>query len=67
MAPSLSRGVAFAYILGLQSRGIYVGCAADFEARFRDHENGTACRSSGRIDRTGATRKTACRSAGERG
>ena len=46
MVPSLSRGVAFVYILELRSGALYVGCSTDYEARFRDHEAGTACRTS---------------------
>jgi putative endonuclease len=44
MAPSLSRGTPFVYILRLRSGNFYVGCSTDFEARFREHEHGTACR-----------------------
>lgn len=46
MAPSLSRGIAFVYILELRSGLLYVGCSTDFEARFRDHEAGSACRTT---------------------
>jgi putative endonuclease len=43
MAPNLSKGVACVYILELRSGALYVGCSTDCEARFRDHEAGTAC------------------------
>jgi predicted GIY-YIG superfamily endonuclease len=46
MAPSLSRGIPFVYILRLRSGNFYVGCSTDFEARFREHEQGTACRTT---------------------
>lgn len=46
MAPSLSRGRAFVYILQLRSGMFYVGCSTDYEARFREHEAGTACRTT---------------------
>lgn len=46
MAPSLSRGIPFVYILRLRSGSFYVGCSTDFEARFREHEHGTACRTT---------------------
>jgi len=46
MAPSLSRGISFVYILRLQSGGLYIGCSTDFEKRFGDHENGSACRTT---------------------
>jgi predicted GIY-YIG superfamily endonuclease len=44
MAPSLSGGIPFVYILRLRSGNFYVGCSTDFEVRFRQHEDGTACR-----------------------
>ena len=44
MAPSLSRGIAFVYILRLRSGKLYVGCSDDAEPRFAKHEEGTACR-----------------------
>ena len=43
MAPSLSRGVAFVYILRLRSGALYVGCSIDAEERFAAHADGTAC------------------------
>jgi putative endonuclease len=46
MVPSLSRGIPFVYILRLRSGNFYVGCSTDFEARFREHERGTACRTT---------------------
>jgi putative endonuclease len=46
MAPSLSRGIPFVYRLRLRSGNFYVGCSTDFEARFREHEQGTACRTT---------------------
>jgi predicted GIY-YIG superfamily endonuclease len=46
MAPSLSRGIPFVYILQLRSGTLYVGCSTDYEARLRDHENGHACRTT---------------------
>ena len=49
MAPSLSRGSPVVYILRLQSGILYVGCSTDVEARFRDHMNGRACRTT-RLD-----------------
>ena len=49
MVPSLSRGTPFTYLLKLQSGVYYTGSSTDFEARFRDHEAGTACRTT-RID-----------------
>lgn len=49
MAPSLSRGIPFVYILRLRSRKLYVGCSADYEARFKDHASGAACRTT-RLD-----------------
>ncbi len=42
MVPSLSRGTPFTYLLKLQSGVYYTGCSTDFEARLRDHQNGTA-------------------------
>jgi putative endonuclease len=44
-----SRGTPFTYILELQSGVYYTDSSTDFEARFRDHEAGTACRTT-RID-----------------
>ena len=48
MAPSLSRDTPFTfmYILRLRSGAFYVGCSTDFEARFHEHEQGTACRTT---------------------
>ena len=55
MAPSLvqaqsdidgSRGVPFVYIPRLHSGALYTGCSTDFESRFRDHQAGTACRTT---------------------
>jgi putative endonuclease len=46
MVPSLSRGIPFVYILRLRSGNLYVGCSTDFEARFREHQHGTACRTT---------------------
>jgi predicted GIY-YIG superfamily endonuclease len=46
MAPSLSRGIPFVYILRLRSGNFYVGCSTDLEVRFRQHEDGTACRTT---------------------
>jgi putative endonuclease len=43
MAPSLSRGTSFVYILQLQSGVFYVGCSNDAEARFAKHADRTAC------------------------
>jgi len=34
------------YILRLRSGNFYVGCSIDFESRFREHEQGTACRTT---------------------
>ena len=46
MAPSLSRGIPFVYILQLRSGAFYVGCSNDVDARFADHAAGTACRTT---------------------
>lgn len=46
MVPSLSRGIPFVYILRLRSGNFYVGCSIDFEVRFREHDQGTACRTT---------------------
>ena len=46
MAPSLSRGTALVYILQLRSGSLYVGSSDDAEARFTEHERGTACRTT---------------------
>ena len=46
MCPGLSKGTAFVYILRLHSGKFYVGSSTDFEARFREHEKGTACRTT---------------------
>ena len=46
MVPSLSRGMAFSYILELRSGAFYVGCSVDYETRFREHQAGTACRTT---------------------
>jgi len=46
MAPSLRRGTPFVYILRLCSGAYYVGCSVDFETRFGQHMEGTACRTS---------------------
>jgi putative endonuclease len=42
MAPSLSRGTSFVYMLRLRSGAIYVGCSDDVEVRFCAHNAGTA-------------------------
>jgi len=42
MAPSLSRGMSFVYILELRSGMLYVGCSDDLEQRLTDHLAG-AC------------------------
>jgi putative endonuclease len=46
MVPSLSRDTAIVYILRLRSGALYVGCTTDFDARFREHEAGVACRTT---------------------
>lgn len=46
MAPSLSRGIPFVYILQLRSGAYYVGCSTDAETRFSEHTTGTACRTT---------------------
>ena len=46
MAPSLSRGISFVYILRLRSGAFYVGCSNDAETRFAEHAAGTACRTT---------------------
>ena len=46
MVPTLCRGTPIVYILRLRSGALYVGCSTDFEARFREHEAGVACRTT---------------------
>jgi putative endonuclease len=46
MAPSLSRGTPFVYILRLQSVGLYIGCSTDYEARLCEHQKRTGCRTA---------------------
>ena len=46
MAPSLSRGIPFVYILQLRSGALYVGCSNDVEDRFERHSAGRACRTT---------------------
>ena len=46
MAPSLSRGKSFVYILQLRSGASYVGCTSDVESRLAEHEVGRACRTT---------------------
>lgn len=46
MAPSLSRGLPFVYILQLRSGKFYTGCSTDYEVRFKDHKAGTACKTT---------------------
>ena len=46
MVPSLSMGTPFTYLLKLRSGLYYTGSSTDFEVRFRDHEAGTACRTT---------------------
>ncbi len=46
MVPTLCRGTATVYMLRLRSGALYVGCSTDFEVRFRQHELGTACRTT---------------------
>jgi putative endonuclease len=46
MAPSLSRGISFVYILRLHSGAFYVGCSNDAETRFAEHAEGRACRTT---------------------
>ena len=41
-----ARGMSFVYILHLRSGVFYTGCSTDFERRFHDHQNGTACRTT---------------------
>jgi putative endonuclease len=48
MAPSLSRGTPFVYILRLHSGGLYIGCSTDYEARLREHQKRTGCRTTKR-------------------
>ena len=43
MAPSLSRGLSFVYILELRSGVLYVGCSDDLEQRLYHHITGSAC------------------------
>ena len=49
LAPKLERGTPFTYLLQLQSGRYYTGCSTDFEVRFLEHANGTACRTT-RLD-----------------
>ena len=46
MAPSLSRGISFVYVLRLRSGGLYIGCSTNLEKRFGEHERGKACRTT---------------------
>ena len=46
MAPSLSRGTPFVYILRLHSGGLYIGCSTDYEARLSEHQKRTGCRTT---------------------
>ena len=46
MVPSLSRGLPVVYILRLRSNLLYVGCSMDLETRLREHQLGTACRTT---------------------
>ena len=46
MAPSLSRGMSFVYVLRLKSGALYVGCSANVDERFADHSAGKACRTT---------------------
>jgi putative endonuclease len=46
MVPTLCRGTPIVYILRLRSGALYVGCSTDFEVRFREHEQGVACRTT---------------------
>ena len=46
MAPNLSKGVSFVYILRLRSGAYYVGCSNNAEARFDNHAVGTACQTT---------------------
>ena len=46
LAPNLSRGMSFVYILKLHSRAFYVGCSNDADTRFIEHADGTACRTT---------------------
>ena len=46
MAPSLSRGTSFVYVLRLRSGGLYIGCSTNLEKRFGEHERGKACRTT---------------------
>jgi len=46
MAPSLSRGTSFVYILKLRSGALYIGCSNDVEDRFERHSTGHACRAT---------------------
>ena len=46
MAPSMSRGTPFVYILELRSGALYIGCAHDLEARLTRHSTGVACRTT---------------------
>ena len=46
LAPSLSRGMPFIYILQLRSGAFYVGCSIDADKRFVAHADGTACRTT---------------------
>jgi putative endonuclease len=46
MIPTLSRATPIVYMLRLRSGALYVGCTTDFEVRFREHEQGVACRTT---------------------
>jgi putative endonuclease len=46
MIPTLSRDTPIVYMLRLRSGALYVGCTTDFEVRFREHEQGVACRTT---------------------
>ena len=46
MVPTLSKGTPIVYMLRLKSGALYVGCSTDFEVRFREHEQGVACRTT---------------------
>src|SRR5437016_8353461 len=55
----LPRTILFPYTTLFRSGNFYVGCSTDFEARFSEHEQGTACRTTAigmPLDRFGAIR-----------
>jgi predicted GIY-YIG superfamily endonuclease len=46
MALSAPKGIPHIYLLRLKSGALYTGCTEDLEMRLREHEAGTACRTT---------------------